>query len=452
MMRNGVFVKPSQVAWRTRIRWLLAAVGAIALMIVGATFLPRTSLLPATMRQPNPPPFLLARSRDGRWLQDITYLANELPRLHVDPFHNVSKSEFRLRVAALQATIAMFSDDEIRLRLMALVAMIGEGHTTLNFTPFYQGDNGWRLYPLSVAWLEEGWYVVGAQAENQQLLGAQLVAINDMPINDVFDRVAPLVAADNDVQRRTTGATLLLTAEVLAGLDIVENMDSARFAFILLEGTNVEVPLAATPPATLQLQGIQPQVPMRETPLALRNPDRWYWYESLPAQNALYFQYDVCAEMADQSFADFSAELFQRVDSEKITRIIVDVRNNGGGNSAVLRPFLAGLAERPHLAVYVLIGRRTFSSALINAIELDQQANALLVGEPTGGRPNHYGEVRSFNLPNSQLQISYSTKYFRMLPDADPPSLEPEIATPVTIANQLAARDAALSTALEHVP
>jgi hypothetical protein len=51
-------------------------------------------------------------------------------------------------------------------------------------------------------------------------------------------------------------------------------------------------------------------------------------------------------------------------------------------------------------------------------------------------------------LPNSQLRVSYATKYFRMLPDADPPSLEPEIATPVTIVNQLAGHDAALTAAL----
>jgi hypothetical protein len=198
----------------------------------------------------------------------------------------------------------------------------------------------------------------------------------------------------------------------------------------------------------LQLQSLQSLLPPGELPLAQRNPERWYWFETLPEANALYFQYDVCAEMQDLPFADFTRSLFETVDSEGLDRIVIDLRNNGGGNSAVLHPFLEGLAERPDLDVFVLIGRRTFSSALMNAIELDQEANATLVGEPTGGRPNHYGEVRSFALPNSQLKISYSTKFFRELPDSDPPSLQPEIAAPPTLANQLAGHDAALAAAL----
>jgi hypothetical protein len=56
--------------------------------------------------------------------------------------------------------------------------------------------------------------------------------------------------------------------------------------------------------------------------------------------------------------------------------------------------------------------------------------------------------VRSFQLPNSQLQVSYSTKHFRMLPDADPQSLEPEMATPLTVESLIAGQDAALDAAL----
>src|SRR5690606_997992 len=128
-----------------------------------------------------------------------------------------------------------------------------------------------------------------------------------------------------------------------------------------------------------------------------------------------YFQYNVCADDPDRPFAQFTQELFAEVDTQPVERMVVDLRFNGGGDSRVLQPFLKALANRPHLAVYTLIGRSTFSSALMNAIALDQQAAAVLVGEPTGGRPNHYGEVRRFVLPNAKLPISYATKYFRML-------------------------------------
>ena len=456
LQRDLATIAPQQLGRRRRLTWLIAALIVSVLVILGAMILPHTKLLPANLRQPNPPPFLKARSRDARWQQDVQYLANELPRLHVDAFHSITRAEFQAQVAALQTNIPDLNDDEIVLRLMALVASIGDGHTTLNYTAFYQGsvdgqgENGWHLYPLSIAWLEGNWYVVGTAATHAQFAGAQLLAIDDVPINGIFARVAAEVSADNDMQRRSGVAPLLVTAEVLHTLGITTQAEQARFRFMLPDGQPQESILEAVAPAMLHLQGLQ--LPAQEIPLALQNPERWYWYTPLPEDGALYFQYDVCGEMADQPFAEFSDELFEAVDHAELTRIVVDLRNNGGGDSAVLSPFLAGLAARPELNVYVLIGRRTFSSALMNAIELDQQANALLVGEATGGRPNHYGEVRSIKLPNSQIQVSYATKYFRMLPDADPPALEPELATPVTIANQITGYDAALTAALTALP
>jgi hypothetical protein len=447
MVQREMLTTPApQANRRKRLTWLIAALALLLFVTLVATFLPRTGLLPATLRQPNPPPFLLARGRDARWRQDLNYLAREVPRLHVDAFHNISRDQFRLYVSDLHASIPTLTDTEVVLRLMALVALIGDGHTTLDYTPFYQGETPWRLYPLSLAWLEGDWYVVGTQPEQAHLLGAQLVAIDEVPVEGIFARLSAEVSADNDMQRRNSGATLLVTADVLASLGITEAAERAAFTFLLRDGQELESILEAVAPTTLQLRGLQ--TPSQELPLALRNPERWYWFETLPEQNALYFQYDVCAEMADLPFAEFTANLFAAVDEEGLSRIVLDLRFNSGGDSSILRPFLDGLAERPDVEVYVLIGRRTFSSALMNAIELDQQANGVLVGEATGGRPNHYGEVRSITLPNSQLRVSYSTKYFRMLPAADPPSLEPEIAAPVTIANQLAGHDAALSAAL----
>lgn len=462
LRREMATTTPQQRSQRQRLTWLIAVLGAIVVIIIGALLLPRTKLLPATLRQPNPPPFLKGRTRDARWQQDVKYLANELPRLHVNAFHTLSRTEFQAQVAALRDSIPDLTDDEIVLRLMALVAALGDGHTTLNYTAFYQGQGqdeaqgkeqggeGWRLYPLSVAWMEGRWYVVGTDAAHANIRGAQLVTIDDVPIDGIFARVAAEVSADNEMQRRNGVAPLLVTAEVLHTLGITTQADQARFGVTLLDGQPQEVTLAAVAPGMLQLQGLQ--LPAQEIPLALQNPERWYWYTTLPNESALYFQYDVCAEMADQPFADFTNELFEAVDRAGLTRIVVDLRNNGGGDSAVLQPFLAELAARPTLEVYVLIGRRTFSSALMNAIELDQQADALLVGEATGGRPNHYGEVRSFRLPNSQIQVSYATRYFRMLPNDDPSSLEPERVTPVTIANQLSGFDAALTAALATPP
>ncbi|GHT75321.1 hypothetical protein AGMMS50262_10280 [Bacteroidia bacterium] len=63
--------------------------------------------------------------------------------------------------------------------------------------------------------------------------------------------------------------------------------------------------------------------------------------------------------------------------------------------------------------LYVIIGRQTFSSAIINTMDFKKETKAIILGEETGGMPNHYGEVRSFTLPVSGITVQYSTKYFQ---------------------------------------
>jgi hypothetical protein len=81
-----------------------------------------------------------------------------------------------------------------------------------------------------------------------------------------------------------------------------------------------------------------------------------------------------------------------------------------------------------------------------------RELNAALIGEPTGEKPNGYGEVRTLRLPNSGLRIQYSTEYFHLLKDSDPDALYPDIRTPDTLDDALAGRDAALDAALRSAP
>jgi hypothetical protein len=74
--------------------------------------------------------------------------------------------------------------------------------------------------------------------------------------------------------------------------------------------------------------------------------------------------------------------------------------------------------------------------------------NAILVGEPTGGKPNSYGEVRFLTLFNSMMTVQYSTKYFSLYPE-DLPSIYPDVYAEPSFADFIECRDAALEAILE---
>src|SRR5262249_19136415 len=152
----------------------------------------------------------------------------------------------------------------------------------------------------------------------------------------------------------------------------------------------------------------------------------------------------------DLPFAQFNAQLWAVFDSRPVERFIIDLRNNAGGDSSVLNPFLASGAARGSrfstTRPILIIGRHTFSSAIINAVQM-RQSPVRVIGEPTGGSTNHYGNVKTLVLPNSRLSVNYSTQYFAFPGYGAGPML-PEVALPFYSGDYFARHDPFLAAAL----
>ncbi len=193
--------------------------------------------------------------------------------------------------------------------------------------------------------------------------------------------------------------------------------------------------------------------PSAKPPLYLQNADKYYWYEYLADSKTLYLNYRRCANMMSLPFSKFSEELLKFVDENPVERMVIDLRLNGGGASTIFDPFIVALSKHEDVnqagKLLVLIGRGTFSSAYLNALRLKRETKAILVGEPTGQRPNAYGEVKTMNLPHSKLLAQYSTKYFKTM-DGDPPTLAPDILVERSSWDYASGRDPVLERALKY--
>lgn len=121
--------------------------------------------------------------------------------------------------------------------------------------------------------------------------------------------------------------------------------------------------------------------------------------------------------MEELSFETFNEQMFSFIEENEVERIILDLRNNSGGNDAVLKPFTKQIAgymnEHEKVKVYILIGRGTFSGGMFSIYQTkDAVPNSILVGEPTGGALVFYADCSSFDIPNSGISVTYSKKYF----------------------------------------
>jgi hypothetical protein len=79
---------------------------------------------------------------------------------------------------------------------------------------------------------------------------------------------------------------------------------------------------------------------------------------------------------------------------------------------------------------------------------LRSETEATVFGEATSGKPNHFGDIGQFRLPNSKATVIYSTKYFRRLPNEDPESMFPDVTVTLRFADYAAQRDPVLEAAI----
>jgi C-terminal processing protease CtpA/Prc len=150
-----------------------------------------------------------------------------------------------------------------------------------------------------------------------------------------------------------------------------------------------------------------------ETPLRYEESDQFLWMKMLG--HLLYVRIDAIHDEHNESFAEFTERIFTTAEENEAQALVIDLRNNLGGQGHLTMPLLHRLIasksyNRPG-ALYVLIGRKTFSAAMALAAQLELHAHARFVGEPTGSRPNFVGESTIIRLPYSALRISISSRY-----------------------------------------
>jgi hypothetical protein len=84
-----------------------------------------------------------------------------------------------------------------------------------------------------------------------------------------------------------------------------------------------------------------------------------------------------------------------------------------------------------------------------NAAQFRQRTAAMLVGEPIGERPNSYQEAREMRLPNSQLLVRYSTRYYKFA-EGDENIIRPDREVVIAWEDYKAGRDPVLEWVLQY--
>jgi len=364
-------------------------------------------------------------SRDEGFRHDLRFLMHEAKRIHFDPFRITPEAELDAMAESLAADIPKLSDEQILVRMMAIVRRLGDGHTQIRRVArrpvadsLLSRQTPVLRLPVHFFLFAEGLYIDAVLPPHNDLVGAKVLKIGDRSAEEALALAEEIVSRDNAMTVRSFAPSVLASPAILQGLGIVsgEGPVSLEIEDELGKTRRVEIPLREVD--RVERSWIN-QVPGRSDPMPLthRHRDKTYWFELLSDQRVIFCQLNGIGTDNNVTLTDFCRKLFDAVAQPEVEALIIDLRHNGGGDTFTNPPLIEGILRseklQKHGNLFVIIGRGTFSAAQNTTSELERRTKAIFVGEPTGSRPNFIGESLNVPLPYSGWSFSPSDLWWQ---------------------------------------
>ena len=386
-------------------------------------------------------------------LSDLETLRNTLETAHYNVYAYTSEKDFAMAYEQVKASIQKDSLSllETLSLYQRLTSVVNNGHTEINFPAqsyIAYAQNGGTIFPLEIA-LENGKALVRKNwSDNKEIeVGAEISSINDLSISEILKRIYPQVSAERPYLKNAKielysfpryywqvfGEQDIFKVELSSGstnqkhtlnaIDVIEDYESKRTEIIASQ---------------LKLDFIGP--------VAYLNPGGFGGDE--------------------EKYRQFIDSAFAVINEKKTENLIIDLRNNPGGNdsfsdylvsyiadkefkwnsnftlktSKILKeharknsdttsaywqsvlaredgeiyeydfePYQPQATEKRFAGkVYVLINRQSHSQAAVTAAQIQDYDFGTIVGEETGDYPSLYASIFQYELPETGIPVNIS--------------------------------------------
>lgn len=382
-------------------------------------------------------------SRADGWRADLAMLVPGMAAIHPDLTHGVSRADLDAAVATLSATVDTATDDQLLAGVLRVVAMVSAAGCDAHTGAYVWGSGTYPLDSLPLRlWLfpdETGRngdevVVVDALPPYESLIGSRIAAVEGHPIADVIATIDPIVPRDNAQTVRLLMPRFLLIPQVLRGLGLA---DTGPVTLAIATAESPATPVDIEPismadynawagPYGLHLPA-DPDVPYLS-----RIDDALWWSvqedEADPERHTVYVQNNRTDDLPAALLADLRSALLE----PDVTRVILDLRHNFGGELRAIPPIEAVFQEpavdQPN-HLYVVTGRNTFSGGSLLVARLERDTRAVIIGEPMGGCPTIWSDASDLRLPWSGIVVSVADDVAVGVDPEDPRlTIEPDVA------------------------
>ena len=347
-------------------------------------------------------------------LSDIDQLEMLIDTKHVSPFWITPEEEFRSVVENARLTVAEKEscDESCYVELFKIVSAVKDGHSAIS------GGSRYDLFgylPLSLRWFDQELRVMRTSEKHKDILGYKIEKVNGKEIGEVLEELRPVVPHANDSRFRKFAGSYLHLPGLLYGLGITESPKSTMITFSNGDDV-VEIEFSNLPPEEEETTRFVSFLDGKDNlPWYQRDNELYYWFDYDPKKEIMYFQYNRVGSMKSESSTQFRERLWKAVDSVEISKFVLDMRYNGGGNAAFSIGYVQGLLDRLDInkrgRLFVITGYDTFSAAVQMLNLLEVKSEAIILGEPPCGQPANPGDAEDHVLENTGLKILLSSLY-----------------------------------------
>ncbi|MBD0831034.1 S41 family peptidase [Aestuariibaculum sediminum] len=388
--------------------------------------------------------------------EDLDYLYNALIDAHYNIYAYVNKEDFQNNYKNVKKSIVKDSLTllEATNLFQKVTSAANNGHTEIDFPGASYGKyaySGGTIFPLEIAFENNKSLVRKNFSSNPNIeIGTELVSINGISINDILTKIYPQISAERTYFKNAKIEMLSfprLYWQVFGRQDMFE-------VEVLLNGKLTKYNLSSV--------HLIEAYEMKRTEI-INAHMKLKFYENAAYLNPGNFSGN---EQKYQQFIDSSFAVINKRGSDNL---IIDFRNNGGGDNSFSDYLVSYIADKPfkwtsHFTiksskflkehtrkfsdttapyfknilnhkdgeiyepelddyqpqehsrrfsgnVYVLVNRQSHSQSTVAAAQIQDYGFGTIVGEETGEYPSLYASQFQYKLPNTGIPVKVSKGY-----------------------------------------
>lgn len=270
---------------------------------------------------------------------DFKFLINTLEEVHPALYARTSRQLFdEKRVMVEKSLDQSMTRLEFYKKIAPLVAELNEGHTGVN-TPYdeiinYRSKSG-KLFPFNVVFSDSETIIIKNFSDDLSIpVGSKLISINKIPINKIKDSLIQFQGFERYSMKVGSMQNFLRTRLYL----IYGFTNNIEIEYILPEQKDIKVK---------QVEGIIYDSLLARINRSSIDPNKTdYKYYSLPKEKIGIIDFRSFHD-ADK-FKTFLEETFSQIQKDSIKNLIIDIRENGGGNSQLGDELINYITDKPY--------------------------------------------------------------------------------------------------------